>query len=163
MDSDPLEVWAVATFNVVGFGLALVLAGHTSGALSDALSGLGTLPGLLVFGYLWALVWYETRWALAEGGLERIREGELRALLSRGALAGGLIGAAFVVGVVVAGFFTALLGGDFQLVAFLLVGLIGGLVAALVGAVVGVLFVLVDAALFGVASVIAPPPFAGDS
>jgi len=51
-----LETWTVATFDVVTVGLVGVLAGHTSGVLGDALADVGTVAGVLAFGYLWALV-----------------------------------------------------------------------------------------------------------
>jgi hypothetical protein len=146
-ETDPLETWSVATFNVVVFGLAGVLAGHASGALADALPGLGTLPGLAAFGYLWALVAVATRWALAGGGLARLADGPWP-LLVRGATAGAGAGAAFVGGVALAGGAVSLATGGVPLGSLALLVVLGVAAGGVVGSVVGVAFVLVDAALY---------------
>lgn len=138
--ADRFEVWTVATFNVVALGLVLLLVGHRAGALADALSGLGTVPGLLVFGYLWGLTLYATRWALRGASLA----GATNTLLQRGAVAGAGIGASFLLGVVLVGAAATLLAGNPQLVTFVLIGAIGSIAASLVGAPLGVVFVLVD-------------------
>ncbi|KAB1188487.1 MULTISPECIES: hypothetical protein [Haloferax] len=156
-DVDALELWTIATFNLVVFGLLSVLVGHTSGSLADILAGLGTVEGVLVFGYLWALTVLATRWVLSEGGLDRIREGELSSLVVRGGLAGGLIGAGFLVGVILAGALVNLVTGPWSIrldgvLPFVLIVVVAGGVAALVGAVVGGVFVIVDAALYRLSS-----------
>lgn len=162
-DADALEIWTIATCNVVLFGVVGVLAGHLSGALADVLQGLGTLPGVLVFGYLWTLVVVATRWALADGGLARTDQGEMNRLLIRGAIAGALIGAGFLLGLVVGGGLISVASGSIELVSVALIGLIGSLVSAIVGAVVGVVFVLVDTVLYQAVPVLLPAPEAPGS
>lgn len=146
--AEPLETWTVGTFNVVTFGLVLVLLGHTSGALSNVLPALGTLPGLLIFGYLWTLVVVATGWALADGGLVRVRTDGLLSLVTRGTIAGALIGLTFVLGIVVIGGLANLLTEGGALLSIGLLGLIGGTIGAVVGAGVGIAFVLVDTILY---------------
>ncbi|WP_416839661.1 hypothetical protein [Haloferax sp. DFSO52] len=150
-----LEVWAVSVFNVVVFGLAGVIAGHATGQMAGLLRGLSTLEGVLLFAYLTALTLGATRWAFSAGGLERILEGELSSLVVRGALAGGLIGAGFLIGVLLAGSLVRFvlepvsLPG-LQILPFLLIVIIGGGVAAVVGGLVGIVFVLIDVLLYRV-------------
>ncbi|WP_396612684.1 hypothetical protein ACH9L7_05255 [Haloferax sp. S1W] len=158
-DADWLEVWTVSTFNVVALGLVGVTAGHTTGALTDSLPNFGTLPGVVTFIYLWALTVLATRWALSEGGLDRIHEGELATLVGRGAIAGAGIGAGFLLGAVLVGSAVAVVRfvleqgttGGFQVLPFLLIILVGVGIAALVGALVGGVFVVLDAACYWVA------------
>ncbi|KTG07520.1 hypothetical protein [Haloferax profundi] len=152
-----LEVWGVSTFNVVLLSLLGVLAGHLSGSLASLFRGFGTLEGVLIFGYLWVLTILATRWALAAGGLDRGQTGELRSLLVRGAIAGALIGAGFLVGTIltvalvnlVSMAWTVRLDG---VLPFALITLLGGGIAALVGALVGSVFVLVDVLLYRVSA-----------
>lgn len=145
---EPLETWTVGTFNVVSFGLVLVLFGHMSGALTNILPAIGTLPGVLLFAYLWALVVLATRWALAGGGLVRVHTEGLRALVVRGTLAGAFIGLAFVLGIVVVGGLANLLTGGGALRPLGLIALLGGSIGAIIGAAVGIVFVLVDVILY---------------
>lgn len=145
-----LEVWAVATFNVVAFGLVGVIAGHATGVLSDTLPDLGTLPGVFLFGYLWVLSVIVTWWALAEGGLGGTVTGETATLLVRGATAGGVAGMAFAVVVLgVALGATLLASGNGS--GFVILTLVGGGVGTVVGLVVGLIFTLVDLAIYRVA------------
>ncbi|KAB1196314.1 MULTISPECIES: hypothetical protein [Haloferax] len=151
--TNTLEMWAVATFNVVVFGVLGVIAVHVSGELAGLLRGLSTLEGVLVFTYLWALTFAATRWALEPGGLERIQIGEFSSLLVRGALAGALIGAGFLIGVVlvevaVRFVFEPVSLPGVQVGSFVFIVSAGGGIAALVGGVVGVVFVLFDVFLY---------------
>lgn len=141
-----LETWTVATFDVVALGLVAVLAGHASGGLGEALSDVGTLPGVLVFGYLWMLVLVAMRWVLADGGLSRENDRSLGALLARGVAGAALVGAAFVGGLgLVGGLFALTSGGSAVTVALLtLFGAVGG---AIGGAILGLAFGLVDVGL----------------
>lgn len=150
------ETWTVATFNVVGFGLALVLAGHASGALSDALPGVGTLPGLVVFAYLWALVVLATRWVFAAGGLRRSREGAFGRLLARGVAGGALVGGAFVAGIALTIAAVNVLDGMVDVPAFALLFSLGVAFGLVVGGVVGTAFALVDAALYRASALLLP-------
>lgn len=158
-DAKPLEIWSVATFNVVIFGLVGVLTGHLSGRLTDILPALGTVPGVLVFGYLWVLVLIATRWALDEGGLDRLTQGELRNLLLRGALGGALVGMAFLVGIILVGGLIRLLTSGLELLSLGLISLFGAVISAIIGALVGVVFVLVDAAFYHAAAKLDPDSF----
>ena len=159
-DAETLEVWTVSTFNVVAFGIVGVVAGHASGEMANLLRGLSTLEGVLVFGYLWALTLVATRWAFADGGLERIRDGDFSSLVARGALAGGLVGSGFLVGVALAGVLVNLAVGPWSVqlggvLPFLFIVIVAAGVAALVGGVVGIVFVLVDAVLYRVSGYVA--------
>ncbi|WP_435126830.1 hypothetical protein [Halobaculum sp. D14] len=150
------ETWSVATFNVVGFALLAVLAGHAAGALTGALSGLGTLPGFAAFGYLWLLVVATTRWVFALGGLRRSTDGETLHLLGRGAVGGAVVGMGFAVAgaVVLAGLELLEGTGDVVVLAYLL--LLGTAGGAVVGSVVGTAFGVVDVACYRAAALVAP-------
>jgi hypothetical protein len=138
-----LETWTLATFDLTALALVVLLAGYRSGGLSDALAGLGTTPGLLLFGYLWGLVVLAVRWVLAEGGLG---EANVRTLLLRGALGGAGVGGALVAGVV-------LVGGAFvvddpsALASVAVLGSVATVVGAVVGALAGTLFAVVNVLL----------------
>jgi len=138
-----LETWTVATFDVVTVGLVGVLAGHTSGVLGDALADVGTVAGVLAFGYLWALVLVAMRWVLAGGGLSRDDGTSLGRLLARGVAGAAFVGAAFVAGLaLVAGLVGLASGSEVLTVALVtLFGAIGGTVG---GALVGFVFGLLD-------------------
>lgn len=162
-DADALEAWAVSTFDVVVFGLTGVLVAHASDVLSGALAGLGTLEGVAVFGYLWVLTFLAVRWALAEGGLARTDEGALHTLVIRGAVAGALVGAGFLLGVILAVAVVNVASGAWALrgdgvLPFVFVALLGGSLAAVVGAFVGAVFVLVDASLYRLSNRLVAPP-----
>ncbi|MFB6184348.1 MAG: hypothetical protein ABEI96_07315 [Haloarculaceae archaeon] len=140
-----LETLAVATCDLALFGLALVLAGHLTGVLADALGGLGTVPGLAAFAYLWALLVLATRWALSAADL---RESGLGTLSLRGTVAGSLVGIVFVLGAVLVGGVAALArGAGPEPLSIALVALIGAAVAAVVGAAVGLIATLVTVGL----------------
>lgn len=152
---ESLEIWTVATFNVVIFGLIGVLSAHLTGVLSEVLSGLGTLPGVLVFGYLWTVVVVATKWALSEGGLDRFDQGELGALVTRGGLAGGLIGSLFLTGIILTVGLQQVLTGGVEFLSFGIILIAGGTISAVVGGLVGVVFVLLDVGLYRAVSLIA--------
>ena len=138
-----LEAWTLATFDVVAFGLVGVLGGHASGTLVEVLPDIGTVPGILVFGYLWALVLLAMRWVLADGGLSRTEGRSLARLLARGVAGAALVGAAFVGGLGLVGGLVGLRSGIEPLSVALLTlfGTVGG---ALGGALVGLVFGLLD-------------------
>lgn len=141
-----LETWTVATFDVVTLGLVGILAGHTSGVLGEALPDVGTVAGVLAFGYLWVLVLVAMRWVLAEGGLSREDGVSLGRLLARGVAGAALVGAAFVAGLgLVAGLVGLASGGEVLTV--VLVTLFGAVGGAIGGALVGFVFGLVDVGL----------------
>ncbi|MEF8877522.1 MAG: hypothetical protein V5A60_12450 [Haloarculaceae archaeon] len=139
-----LETVAVATFDVVAFGLLAVLAGHAGGALGDFLQGVGTVPGLAAFGYLWALTLLAVRWVLAEGSLAGDGDRSLGGLLARGTAGGAFVGTAFVVGLAAG---LVALGTGADLTSVVLIALFGAVGGALVGAVVGFALGVVDVGL----------------
>jgi hypothetical protein len=141
-----LETWTFATFDVVAFGLVGVLAGHVVGALGEALADVGTVPGVLVFGYLWALVLLAMRWVLADGGLSRDGGRSLARLLARGVAGAALVGAAFVGGIGLAVGLVSV-GPSAGLVSAGFVTLFGTVGGALGGALIGLLFGLLDVGL----------------
>jgi hypothetical protein len=142
------DAWVVATVDLVALSLVALVAVHASGALAGALSGIGTLAGLLVFGYLWALVGGGVRWVLSADGLAAFAARRRRSQLARGVAAGAFVGGAFVLG-------TALVGGGVAAVAepelvatVLFVASVGTAVAAVVGAAVGLVSTVVNLLLF---------------
>lgn len=141
-----LETWTVATFDVVTVGLVGVLAGHTSGVLGDALPDVGTIAGVLAFGYLWALVLVAMRWVLAEGGLCRDDGISLGQLLARGVAAAAFVGAAFVAGLGLAAGLVGLASGA-EVLTVVLVTLFGAIGGTVGGALVGFVFGLLDVGL----------------
>ncbi|MFC7203638.1 hypothetical protein ACFQJC_08935 [Haloferax namakaokahaiae] len=147
-ETNEFEAWVVSSFNLTLLSLVLLLAGHTAGFLAGSLSGFGTLPGVLAFGYLWLLVFGATRWALQGGGLARIRDGERRSLLLRGIVAGGAIGAVFLLGLLLVILVVNVLEGGVQPLSFALFALFGGSIASIVGGLVGGLSVVLDIVLY---------------
>ncbi|WP_336022191.1 hypothetical protein [Halobellus salinisoli] len=151
----PFEALSVATFDLVALALLLLLSVHLSGALGDALAGLGTVTGLLLFGYLWGLVVAGVRWVLADGGLAR-RPGVLQ-LLSRGALGGAGVGSGFVVGIILVGGAVVAVDDPSIVTSIALLGGIGAVVSAIIGAIVGALFAVVNVALLRASEWVIPP------
>jgi hypothetical protein len=154
--ADRLETWAVATFNLVAFSVVLLTAGYASGGLSRDLADVGTLSGVALFGYLWALVLAATRWVLAGGGLGRDRERRLRSLAVRGVAGGAATGSAFLVGVLVVGALPRVVAGSLEPLSFGLIVLFGAVISAVVGGVVGLFFGLVDLGLYRAADRLVP-------
>ncbi|WP_058827281.1 hypothetical protein [Haloferax sp. Q22] len=140
------EAWIVSSFNLVALSLVGLLPAHASGALEGELAGFGTAQGVAVFAYLWLLTAAATRWALADGGLEDLRNGlrGLWRLVLRGFAAGALIGAAFLFGLLLVG---AVLNGA-TLVSLAFIALIGVAAASVVGGVIGGLSVVLDAGCY---------------
>jgi len=152
-----VEVWTVATFDLAALSLVVVLAAHLTGGLAGALAGLGTLPGLAAFGYLWALVGGAVRWVLAERSLAS-RDGAVRALLRRGSIGGAGVGAGLVAGsAVVAGAVVAVRDPEF-LITVAIVGVVGSIVAAVVGAIIGAIAAACNVALAWASERIVPNP-----
>ncbi|ELZ98957.1 hypothetical protein C440_01335 [Haloferax mucosum ATCC BAA-1512] len=165
-DADWFEVWVVSTFNLVILSLVALFIAHTSGGLAGSLSGFGTVPGVLVFGYLWALTVASTRRALRVGGLDDRPEGGLRSLVWYGFVGGARIGSAFVLGIVAVFFLIVFLTNPVQAVtpvgniaenisqvaSFALIVLFIVSIAGLIGGVIGGLSVLLDVSLYGAAT-----------
>jgi hypothetical protein len=150
------DAWVVATFDLVALSLVVLLAAHTAGFLAGALSGFGTVPGLLVFGYLWTLVVGGVRWVLSAGGLDAFASKRRRTRLVRGVAGGAFVGGAFVFGTVLVGGGVAAVADPELAVAVLFVAGVGTPVAAVVGAVVGLVFTGVNLLLFRVSGWIVP-------
>lgn len=153
---DALETWALATFDVVTLGLVLVLAGHATGALADVLPGVGTLPGIAVFAYLWALVLVGTRSGLPAGGLETVRTDGLAPVLRGGVVAGTIAGAGFVLGVALVVGLPAIVFDGASPAVVLLFGGLGTGVGGLVGALLGATFATLDVVLYVTARALVP-------
>lgn len=147
-----LSVWALATFDTVLFVLAALLPVHAVGALSDLLSVLGTLPGIVAFGYLWALFVLAVRWVLADATLDD----PVTTLGLRGIAAGGVAGIAFLVSVVGVAAVPGVVAGSVRPLSVLLIALIGSAVAAVVGGVVGLLLGAVDLAVYRATGYVLP-------
>lgn len=158
-EPDRLETWTVATFNVVAFGLVLVLAGYATGALSEILPDVGTVPGIAVFAYLWALVVVATRTGLPAGGLATIRTEGVSTVLFGGVVAGTITGAGFVLGVVLVAVLPLALAEGMKLdVLIPLAGLVslGTGVGGVVGALLGATFATLNVALYVTARALVP-------
>ncbi|RDZ47172.1 hypothetical protein C5B91_05775 [Haloferax sp. Atlit-10N] len=149
------EAWVVSSFNLVVLSLVGLLAAHASGALEGELANFGTLPGVAAFAYLWLLTAAATRWALAGGGLADLQDGlrGLWRLVLRGFAAGALIGAAFLLGVLLVG---AILNGA-PLLSLAFIALIGVAAASVVGGVIGGLSVVLDAGCYWAAGRLVGP------
>lgn len=148
-----LLVVALATFDTVAFVLLLVLAGHVAGVLSDLLAGLNTVVGVAVFVYLWALVVLGLEWALGSVSLAESTAGTL-ALRAVGA--GGLVGAAFLLGILLVGLAPLVLTGNVTALTLVLFVLFGAAISVAVGAVVGLLFGLLDLGVYRLAGRLLP-------
>lgn len=158
-EPDRLETWTVATFNVVAFGLVLVLAGYATGALSEILPDVGTVPGIAVFAYLWALVVVATRTGLPAGGLATIRTDGVSPVLIGGVVAGTITGAGFVLGVVLVAVLPLAVTEGMKLdVLIPLAGLmsLGTGVGGVVGALLGATFATLNVALYVTARTLVP-------
>jgi hypothetical protein len=137
-----LEAFAVATFDLVALSLVVLLLAHASGGLAGSLRGVGTLPGVLVFGYLWATTVLAVGWVLGGAGLARF-DGAFRSLVARSVAGGAVIAVAVVLGLALVAGAAALLGAiDVLLVSALLT--VGSAVGAVVGSLVGLLFGLLN-------------------
>ncbi|SFR40993.1 hypothetical protein SAMN04487947_1079 [Halogeometricum rufum] len=150
------DAWVVATFDLVALSLLVLVAAHASGFLAGALSGFGTLPGLLVFGYLWTLVVVGVRWVLSAGGLDTFASRRRRARLVRGVAGGAFVGSAFVLGTVLVGGGVAAVADPELVATVLFVAGVGTAVAAVVGAVVGLVSTGVNLLLFRVSGWVVP-------
>lgn len=153
---DRLETWALATFDVVTFGLVLVLAGHSTGALADVLPDVGTLPGFAVFAYLWALVVVATRTGLPAGGLDAVRTDGISPVLLGGAVAGAITGTGFVLGVVLVAVLPLVVFDGANPALILLFGGLGAGVGGVVGALLGATFATLDVVLYVTARALVP-------
>lgn len=137
-----LEGFAVATFDLVTLSLVVLLLAHTSGGLAGSLRGLGTLPGVLAFGYLWAVTILGVGWVLGDEGLSRF-DGAFGSLVARSVAGGAAIAVGVVLGLALVAGAAALLGAvDALVVLFLLSA--GAAVAAVIGSLVGLLFGLLN-------------------
>ena len=135
----------LATFDVTALVLAALVALHASGALADLLSGLNTVVGVAVFGYLWILVVLAVRWVLSAAPLGAAGLGTLAL---RGVAAGAVTGIAFLLGAFLVAVVPQLLTGPIEAVSLVLIVTIGAAVAAVVGALVGLVAALLNVAVY---------------
>jgi hypothetical protein len=163
-----LGVFALGSFNLGLVTLLAIIALHLGGGLSEALSGLNTLVGLVLYGGLWWLVTWSV--GRSTGHLE-LRDAKLPSwgdTLEAGTKGGAITGVALagVLGAfgVLFGLFGLVTGGEprssiveaaqgimLLLGAVVIYALVGGLVAFVVGVTMGAVLALVDRALLGVA------------
>src|SRR5439155_6183702 len=163
-----LLLWSLATFHTAFFFAAFVAALYLNGSIADLLASLNTLVGTAVYLVLWATTWWTTRQAWRALKWERLDDPlDVTALLGMGTLYGGINGMLFLsvialvaipvglaaiivealglgrmedmAGLVAAGFFSLIVLGIAEVVAF-------G-----IGALVGLLFAIVDGALLRIA------------
>lgn len=153
---DRLETWALATFDVVTFGLVLVLVGHSTGGLADVLPEFGTLSGFAVFGYLWALVVVATRTGLPAGGLDTVRTEGVTGVLKGGILAGLITGTGFVLGVVLVVGLPLVVFDGAEPGAVLLLGGAGTGAGGVVGGLLGAIFATLNVVLYVTARALVP-------
>jgi hypothetical protein len=143
-DPDALRAWTFATFHTAGVVVVGVLALHATGTLGDALAGLDTATGLVVYGALWATTWATNRRVLAAAS----PDGAVRSLLVAGAGWGAVTGVAFLLELVallvVARLVTVGAAVPFQPELLVLLGVVV-VAAAVVGGVVGTALAAVDA------------------
>ncbi|WP_144901718.1 hypothetical protein [Halobellus captivus] len=139
------EVWVIGTVDLATLSLVALVSAHLSGGLSGALAGLGTVPGLLLFGYLWFLVVAAVWWVLRDGGLREERA--IRTLIVRSAGGGALAGGGLIGGVALVAGIAVVVTDAASLTAVALIATIGGVAAGIVGAIVGVVFAAINVAL----------------
>lgn len=148
-----LATVAIATFDTVAFVLILVVAAHATGSLADVLASLDTAIGVVIFVYLWVVVVLGIQWALAPISLA---ESRIRTVVARGVSGGGLVGAAFLLGIVLVAATPLVVTGDLPPYSLLLIVLIGAAISIAVGALVGLLASLLDVALYRLAGRLLP-------
>lgn len=148
-DQWSLFVWATGTFHAALLVTVLVAALHRSGAAGDLLQGVGTIPGALVYLYLWAVTLATTRRALRTSGVTPaggVPDG--KTALRSALFWGGVTGLGFYAGpyaIVALGI--VLRGGLDAVGVVVLLLAVGGIVATVAGAVVGAVLALLDLAL----------------
>ena len=139
------DAWSFATFHTAVLVAAGVSVLHLTGTLGDALAGLDTATGLVVYAALWATTWATNRRVLAAAA----PDGPVGSLLLAGSVWGAVTAAAFVLELVALLGVSRVLGGDVAVTRIPL-SLLGVLVivlavAGIVGGVVGAVLALVDA------------------
>jgi hypothetical protein len=141
------------TFDTTVLVLVGVLASYATGGLSDVLPSLGTAIGVAVYLYLWMLVLGGTYWVLGE---IQIATAPFRTVALHGAGAGGVVGIAFVLGLLLA-LVPALVadGGALGPLAATLTIAVG--ISAIIGTVIGVTSAGMNAAVLAVASRLGTP------
>lgn len=139
------RAWPFATFHTAALVVVGVAVFHLSGTLGDALAGLDTATGLLVYAALWATTWGTNRRVLAAAS----PDGAVRPLLVAGVVWGAVTAAAFLLELVALLVVARALSGEIAAsgVSPSLLGVLVVVVvlAALVGGVVGAVLAAVDA------------------
>lgn len=146
-DGPGLRSVALPTFHVtvlVALGLTLL---HVAGALGEALAGLETLVGVLLYGLLWGVTWWTNRrWLATTTGASTWPT------LRSGLAWGAVTGVAFLVGLLV----TLAVATDVPWVTLAVLSFAGVVASAVVGAVVGGAFALLDTAIERVTAAVTP-------
>ena len=152
-EPDSLDAFALATFHVTALSTASLALLHRFGAVGDALEGLDTAVGIVLFVVLWGIVLWATRQALAYVPLSGLSTpGDAVSLLRGGVVWGGIAGVAFFWALLVGVTLPSLLALEQSILApAAIISSVGTLLAAAVGAAFGVAFALLD----GVAVVLA--------
>lgn len=128
--------------------LVLVAVAHARGGLAGLLGGLGTLPGLALFAWLWAVSVASARMALRSVPLDAPPGRLAQEAVAHGITWGGAAGAAFLAGVLlVLAVVAVAANGPAVLLYGLFFFLFGLLFAAFVGFFVGAACAALDAGL----------------
>ena len=160
---------ALATFHTSLLVLLGVFLIYLIGDLGEALDGLNTIVGLLLFAYLWSINWITTAGALRS--FSSLTEPPWWEVARGGLLWGGATGAAVIVilstavgvGSLVYGVGTADLDVVKGVYIYPFLGAAGGGPAFIVGAAFGFAFAAVDYVLLRLANLAAPPPASAPS
>lgn len=94
--SNPLIIWAFATFHVVLFLAVLLLFLYVGGSLGQLLNALNTLVGLGLFGALWLTTWYTTREGWRRLQWDVLQTPNYARMLALGVIWGGVNGMIFL-------------------------------------------------------------------
>jgi hypothetical protein len=144
----PLLAWGLGTLHAALLMLVLVFLLYRGGGLGELLGGLGTLPGLALFAWLWVLSCVGARMALRHVPLEAPPRRLVPDALAHGLLWGGAVGVAFFAGLTLVTTVVAVAhGGAGLLMASVAFSVLGLGFAGLVGFVVGAAFAALDVGL----------------
>lgn len=142
--------WALGTFHAAVLMLVPLALAYPRGTLGGILSGLGTLPGLALFAWLWLLSCWGARGALRAVRLDAPPRALVQDAIGHAFVWGGGVGALFLAGALLALLAATLPSITFSLPAVVATVMFGGFglaAACAVGALVGMLFAALDAGL----------------
>lgn len=152
--SSRLLAWAAGSMHAALLVASLALGLHLSGAAGDVLAGLGTLPGVAVYLYLWGVTVWTTGRGIRKAGATATEgvDGRLRAGAAAGVW-GAATGALFLAGLLAAVAVALVAADGLESLAVVAVAAVVGLpVALLIGTAVGVAFGLLDLMALAAAS-----------